>query len=90
MNLSGTIKICYENMSEETALELVRDVTHGGRISKTKHGDSYCFCSVREHERGKKETIVYADRTRTMDTFRVTSRWKKFGSGCFLGSLSES
>ena len=63
-----TIKIINASKATDIhVLSLVQKVMKGGRISSGQGGPSYCAATVFHGG-----VSVFADRTKTMDTFRVT------------------
>lgn len=61
-----TIKITAKDIGDVEATYYVIKVIQGGRVSKSRHGDAYCFVTT-----FKNGVVVVADRTKTLDTFRV-------------------
>jgi len=66
----NTIKITYpDDMTEESAVNMACYVIDKGRISNSRHGDSF---SAHEVWRiGSCDIHVTANRTATMDTFKI-------------------
>jgi len=68
-----TIKITYpDDMGEKAVMGLVDAIIDEGRISTSRHGDSFCAHSVWKYP--TVSVHVVANRTPTMDTFKV---WKE-------------